>query len=57
MRMNSWQKHCFFKIKVRLDNGRDFSNVLNTSNPQLEPGAQPLKCFRNFMGCKQGIRV
>ena len=36
MRMNCWQKHCFFNITVRLDNGRDFSNVLNTSNPQLE---------------------
>ena len=45
----------FLKITVRLDNGKDFSDILKRS--QAAAGALPFNCLSNFMGCMPGIRV
>ena len=48
-RADTW----FFKVIVRLDNGGDFSEVLNAHKQQLERG---LNCLSHFMGCMPGLR-
>ena len=50
----------FFKIIVRLDDCKDFSDILiacNLKKLQAADGAQPFNCLCNFMGCMPGIRV
>ena len=41
----------FFKITVRLDDGGDFSDVLDARNlSKAAAGAQPFNCLSHFMG-------